>query len=83
MAEGIFYECYCFHIFASVGIIVALLVEDNIQIILSGGDMNFIVPEIERHKRHSEFIFEKLGYFLCELLDIFHEIVILRFVEQF
>ena len=46
VAKGVLYESHCFHVFASVWVVVSLLVEDYVQVILSGGNVKFVVPEI-------------------------------------
>jgi hypothetical protein len=46
VAKSIFDKSHCFHVFASIWVVISFLVEDNVQVILSGGNMELIVPEI-------------------------------------
>jgi hypothetical protein len=46
VTKSVFDKSHCFHVFASVWVVVSFLVEDYVQVILSGGNVELIVPEI-------------------------------------
>lgn len=83
VSEGILDKGHCFHVLAAIRVIITILVENHIQVELSRGYMQLIIPEIEWKQGHSKLVLKVLSYLFGEWLDVGHKVKALLFLHQF
>lgn len=83
VSESVLRKADCLHIFATLRIVVPFRVKYDVRIIFFRSDVNFVIPEIQRNKRHAKFPLKVSNNILTKFLKFDTGIIALLFTNEF